>query len=236
KYLHYKCSPRQSYFTPNTTKGRVTDAQVDTCVVEYQQWNVKPPNIASNPFFVCQYILLTLSLSQDSNGTNQLNGEPSSSNFQTLDRQMLSTQGEGITLQGGTYFQGGIAERVSDHVLLNSKGLCEGMNLEDAQQKRSQTELSSYETMNVDSVTPSTQGKHAFTWQMCDARSQQLDLIHMKNLIIAGNTFLSQQTMENVDPPSSFLQDSLAVRERTLVNGLKQCSESSPYNVGREGS
>ncbi|KAA6378487.1 MAG: hypothetical protein EZS28_025985, partial [Streblomastix strix] len=174
--------------------------------------------------------------SLDTNGTRQQNGEPSSSKFQTLDSLMLSTQDGGKKLQGGTYFQGGIAERVSDHVLLNSKSLQDGTNLEEAQQKRSQTELSSYETMNVDSVPPSTQGQHAFTQSMYDASSQQHDMIHDQNLISAGNTFLSQQTMENVDSPSTLLQGSLAGTGGTLGHGLEQCSESSPHNVAGEGS
>ncbi|KAA6368147.1 MAG: hypothetical protein EZS28_036326 [Streblomastix strix] len=149
---------------------------------------------------------------------------------------MFSTKDGGKSLQGGTYFQENIAERVSDHVLLNSKSLQDGTNLEEAQQKRTQPVLSSYETMNVDSVPPSTQWYHAFTQSMYDASSQQHDMIHDQNLIIAGKTFLSQQTMENVDSPCTLLQGSLAGIGGALGNRLEQGSESSPHNVAMETS
>ncbi|KAA6395769.1 MAG: hypothetical protein EZS28_008701 [Streblomastix strix] len=115
----------------------------------------------SKAVFAWQYKLL-IPPSLDSNGTRQQKGESLSSKFQTLGRQKLNTQGEGNTLQGGTYFQGDIAERVSDHVLLNSKSLQDGTNLEEAQQKRSQTELSSYKTINVDFVPPIIQELPSF--------------------------------------------------------------------------
>ncbi|KAA6365714.1 MAG: hypothetical protein EZS28_038761 [Streblomastix strix] len=185
--------------------------------------------------FAWQYKLI-IPPSLDTNGSMKQNREPSSSKLQTIDRQMLSTQDGGKELQVGTYFQEGIAERVSDHVLLNSKSLQEGTNIEEAQQKRSQTELSCYETMNVDSVPPSTQGQHVFSQSMYDASSQQHDMMHDQNLIIAGNIFLSQQTMENVDSSSTLQQGSLAGIGGTLGNGLEQGSESSPHNVEREGS
>ncbi|KAA6359887.1 MAG: hypothetical protein EZS28_044585 [Streblomastix strix] len=76
---------------------------------------------------------------------------------------MLSTQGVCNAFQRGIYFQQDIAEGVSDHVLLNSKGLLDGTNQEEAQQKRSQTEICRYETVNVDSLPQSTQGLHEFT-------------------------------------------------------------------------
>ncbi|KAA6357031.1 MAG: hypothetical protein EZS28_047442, partial [Streblomastix strix] len=154
-----------------------------------------------------QFSLVSISsqlpLSLDTNGTRQLNGRSSSSILQTLDRQMLSTQDGGNTLQGGTYFQG------------------DGTNLGEAQQKRSQTKLFSYQTVNVDYVPPSTQGQHVFTLQIYDANSQQHDMIHDQNLITAGNTFLSQQTMEIVDFSCTLLQGSLVGKERTLGHGLE---------------
>ncbi|KAA6397100.1 MAG: hypothetical protein EZS28_007368 [Streblomastix strix] len=151
--------------------------------------------------------------SLDTYGTRQYNGEPSSSKLQTLDKQMLCTQ-EGVkALQGGTYFQKNIAERVSDHVLLNFKGLQDGTNLEEAQQERSQTKLSCYKTVNVDSVPPSTQGQHTFAQSMYDASIQQHYMIHDQNLKIAGNTFLSQQTVENADIQASFYKIQLLEQE-----------------------
>ncbi|KAA6316216.1 MAG: hypothetical protein EZS28_055291, partial [Streblomastix strix] len=57
----------------------------------------------------------------------------------------------------------GITWKVYNHILLNMNGLQDCTVLKEPQQKRSQTELASYETMNVDSVPPSTQGQHAFT-------------------------------------------------------------------------
>ncbi|KAA6388602.1 MAG: hypothetical protein EZS28_015868 [Streblomastix strix] len=143
---------------------------------------------------------------------------------------MFNTQGEGKELQGDTNFKGGITERISDHVLLNSKGLQDGTNLEEAQLERSQTELSSHETRNLNYVPSSAQGEYAFTYSMYDISSQQHDMIRDQNLIIAGNTFLSQQTVENVDSPSTLPQGSLAGTGGTLGNGLEQCSESLPHN------
>ncbi|KAA6401073.1 MAG: hypothetical protein EZS28_003394 [Streblomastix strix] len=228
--------PRKEKNLNNMNEDETINLRSGTRLLQSKpEWNVKPPDLAFESVFAWQNKLLT-PLSLDTNGTRQQNGEPSNSKLQTLNRQMFETQDGDNTLQGGTYFHGGIAERVAVHILLKSKSLLDGMNLEDEYQKRSLTELSSYQTMNVDSLSSSTQGLHAFTQSIYDASSQQHDMIHDQNLIIAGNTFLSQQTMENADSPSMFLQGSLVGIEGILGKRLKQCQKSSLHNVAREGS
>ncbi|KAA6353250.1 MAG: hypothetical protein EZS28_051223, partial [Streblomastix strix] len=110
--------------------------------------------------------------SLDTNGTRQQNGKPSSSKLHTLYGQKLSTQDGGNTLQGGSYFQGGIAERVSDHIMLNSKRLQDGTNIEKSQQKRSQVKLSSYEMMIFDFET--TKHPRVVCIYIVNVRRQQL--------------------------------------------------------------
>ncbi|KAA6397811.1 MAG: hypothetical protein EZS28_006658 [Streblomastix strix] len=108
------------------------------------------------------------------------------------------------------------------------------MNLQEEYQKISQTELSSYETMNVDSILPSTQGQHAFIQSIQSASIQKRDIIYDQNLITAKNTFLNKQTMENADTPSTHQQGSLVGKERTFGNRLEKYSKSSSHNVAEE--
>ncbi|KAA6401896.1 MAG: hypothetical protein EZS28_002580 [Streblomastix strix] len=129
----------------------------------------------------------------------------------TLNKQMLNTQGEGNSLRKGSNLQGFTAKSGSNNVLLDTKSLYDNMNLEDMQYKRPQTQLSSYETMNH-------------------------DMIYDQNWITAGNTFLNQYIMENVDTTSTLLQGSLVGTEGTIGSGLEKCSESSPHNVARKSS